>query len=634
MTRYHRMPFGAETAFEGTRFALWAPSAEAVDVVIERPGQSADGAMVPGEQHDLPMVAHPEGWFELKVPDIGEGDIYRFRPKGGRVGAEGLLVPDPASRFQPFGVHGASQVIDPDSYSWNDAGWSGRPWAETVIYELHVGTFTREGTFLAAMEHLDHLVELGVTAVELMPVAACPGRYNWGYDGVFPFSPYCRYGRPDNLKQFIDVAHQRGLMVFLDVVYNHFGPEGNYLHLYADAFFDHAHHTPWGAALNFDKAGSRHVRDFFIHNALYWIEEYHLDGLRLDAVHAIRDASRPDILEEIAEAVHHGPGADRPVHLILENDHNEARYLDRGTGGRPHHYVAQWNDDIHHCFHALLTGEDGGYYRDYQAAGHGTPAELLVRCLTEGFAYQGEASAHRGGRARGTRSGHLPPTAFVAFLQNHDQIGNRAFGERLDHLAEARAVEAALAVVLLSPQPPLLFMGEEWAASTPFQYFCDFGPDLADSVRQGRRDEFRSFPEFRAPEARNRIPDPLDQETFRGSRLDWAERQTGAHAARLAYVQRLLALRRETLMPRLTAGEVHATRGQVPHDRVIHVQWTLGDGAVLTVVANLGPGPQARVPRHTGAVLFESHGDCWTEPGTLNGWSTVWFLQAPAARES
>jgi maltooligosyltrehalose trehalohydrolase len=376
-------------------------------------------------------------------------------------------------------VHGASEVIDPGAFAWEDGDWNGRPWAEAVLYELHVGTFSPEGTFAGAQRRLDYLAELGVTAIELMPVGDFPGRCNWGYDGVLPFAPDASYGRPEDLKRLIQAAHRRGLMVLLDVVYNHVGPEGNYLHVYArDAFFTERHHTPWGAAVNFDGPGSELVRRFFVDNALYWLEEYHLDGLRLDAVHAILDDSPLHVLEEIAQAVREGPGRERALHLVLENDANQSRFLTRTAAGSPRWYDAQGNDDIHHALHAILTGERHGYYGDNADVPH----RHLGRCLAEGFAHQGEASAYRGGEARGERSAHLPPGAFVGFLQNHDQVGNRAFGERLPVLAPPDALTLATAILLLAPSPPLLFMGEEHAAAVPFLYFCDFGPDLAAAV--------------------------------------------------------------------------------------------------------------------------------------------------------
>ncbi|HVS54835.1 MAG TPA: malto-oligosyltrehalose trehalohydrolase, partial [Casimicrobiaceae bacterium] len=460
------MPFGAELSPAGARFRLWAPAARQVELDFT----------VHGSRRSLEMSTLADGWFEATVADAPAGTRYAFRIDGG------ITVPDPASRFNPDDVHRPSMVVDPLAYEWRDAGWTGRPWEDAVFYELHVGTFTAEGSFAAAIERLDYLVNLGVTAVELMPLADFPGRRNWGYDGVLPFAPDASYGAPNELKRLIDAAHSRSLMVFLDVVYNHFGPEGNYLHAYAPQFFNPAHHTPWGAAINYDGAQSRTVRDFFIHNALYWLEEYRFDGLRLDAVDWIVDESSPDILVELAWCVREGPGAERHIHLVLENDRNEAHYLGRDGQQRPLHATAQWNDDIHHAAHVVVTGEVDGYYADYAAR----PLWYFARCLTEGFGYQGEPSPYRGNIARGEPSVHLPSGAFVSFLQTHDQVGNRAFGERIGHVANPRALRSAVACILLAPSPPLLFMGEEFSASTSFLFFCDLGPELALAVTQGR----------------------------------------------------------------------------------------------------------------------------------------------------
>ncbi|MGD8875115.1 MAG: malto-oligosyltrehalose trehalohydrolase, partial [Gammaproteobacteria bacterium] len=507
------MPFGAELLADGrTRFQLWAPSASRVDLCLRQP--AAAGSSVtdePAALTELPMEPAADGCFSLTTARAGAGDRYQYRIDGG------MLVPDPASRFQPEDVHGPSEVIDPGAWNWRDGDWRGRPWEEAVIYELHVGSFTPAGNFAAVQEKLDYLRDLGVSAIELMPVADFPGRRNWGYDGALLFAPDSRYGRPEALKALVDAAHARGLMVFLDVVYNHFGPEGNYLHVYARQFFTERHLTPWGAAIDFDGPHSQRVRQFFIHNALYWLEEYHFDGLRLDAVHAIPDASQPDILTELAQRVHAVFDRRRHIHLVLENDHNSAHYLVRDAAGRPHCYTAQWNDDIHHALHVLLTAESGGYYRDYAA----DPLRHLGRCLAEGFAYQGEPSAYRDDRPRGEPSTHLPATAFVSFLQNHDQVGNRACGERITLLADAARIRAATVLLLLAPAPPLLFMGEEWGCTQPFLFFCDFGPELAEQVVAGRRQEFAQFPQFSDPAARRRIPDPLDSATFRQSVLDW-----------------------------------------------------------------------------------------------------------------
>ena len=447
------MPFGAQLEGSGrVRFRLWAPAARQTTLLLMR-----DGCR---ETH--PMRGDGEGWFAAEV-SAAAGARYAF------LIGDGPAVPDPASRFQPEGPAGPSEVIDPRDFAWSDSGWRGRPWEEAVVYELHVGAFSAAGDFRGALARLDHLAELGVTAIELMPLAECAGRRNWGYDGVLLFAPAVRYGRPEQLKQLVQSAHQRGLMVLLDVVYNHFGPEENHIPRYAPDFFTERYRTPWGAAIDFEGPRSRTVRDFFVHNALYWLHEYHLDGLRLDAVHSIRDASEPDILREIAERVRGRFEGESHVHLILENDANAPGLLERRPDGRPRWFTAQWNDDLHHALHVLVTGERDGYYVDYADA----PARHLGRALTEGFSYQGEASGFRGGARRGEPSAHLPPTAFVAFLQNHDQIGNRALGGRIDRLADAQAVRAATAVILLAPCVPLLFMGEEWAAEQPFPFFCD-----------------------------------------------------------------------------------------------------------------------------------------------------------------
>ena len=440
------------------------------------------------------MPADEGGWFEL-VTAAAAGSRYRYQLDNG------LRIADPAARAQEDDVQGPSLVVDPHRYAWQNPAWAGRPWSQTVLYELHVGTFSDEGTFDGVRQKLSHLAGLGVTAIELMPLADFAGRRNWGYDGVLPFAPDRAYGEPDDLKRLIDEAHGLGLMVFLDVVYNHFGPDGNYLPLLAPEFFTEDIPTPWGAAINY---ALRPVRDFVIDNALYWLEEYRFDGLRLDAVHAIEDASEVHILTELAETVRWVIGRERYVHLVLENDANQARYLERDAGGHTLHYDAQWNDDFHHVAHALLTGERAGYYADYADR----PVERLARALDRGFIYQGEPSAHRGGVPRGEPSGDLPPLAFVDFLQNHDQIGNRAFGERLTTLAEPARLKMMQALLLLAPQVPLLFMGEEWGAEEPFLFFCDFHDELADAVREGRRREFAHFPEFANAAARARIPDP------------------------------------------------------------------------------------------------------------------------------
>ncbi len=448
-----------------------------------------------------------------------------------------------------------------------------------------------------------------------MPVADFPGRRNWGYDGALPFAPDAAYGRPEDLKALIDRAHARGIMMFLDVVYNHFGPDGNYLGLYAP-FFTDRHSTPWGAGINFDGPDSRPVRDFFIENALYWLTEYRFDGLRLDAVHAIEDDSRVHILTELARRVRETLAGDRQIHLVLENDDNEARYL--GLGG----YDAQWNDDIHHAFHCATTGEDSGYYADYAA----DPATSLGRALASGFAYQGEPSPYREGKKRGEPSGHLAPSAFVAFLQNHDQVGNRAFGERISDLAEEDARRAALAILLLVPSPPLLFMGEEWQTRRPFLYFCDFADALADAVREGRRREFAGFAAFRDETARARIPDPNAEDTFRRSVLDWAELNDPGHRQWLDFCRALLTLRRREIVPRLAGMKGGSGRFERFGDGGLVCAWTLGDGNTLRLLANLAAEP-ADPPAGAGeGRLFFSLPDPWEAAGRLPGWSVAWLL--------
>jgi maltooligosyltrehalose trehalohydrolase len=608
------MPFGAMVLPDGgTKFRFWAPACRRVQVEI--------GIQSP---RCLPMGTRGRGWFELDVPDARAGDRYCF------VLDDGRKVPDPASRFQPDDVHGASEIVDPAAYEWRDKNWRGRRWEEAVIYELHVGSFSRDGTFDGIRKHLDHLVNLGVTAIELMPVADWPGRRNWGYDGVYPFAPDAALGGPRQLKGLIETAHGRGLMVFMDVVYNHFGPVGNYIGQAAPTFFTERHHTPWGAAIDFEGPDSRVVREFFIHNALYWIEEFGIDGLRLDAVHAIFDSSEPDILEELATHVHSRYDGQRHVHLVLEDDNNRARYLTRCPDRRPEFYTAQWNDDFHHAFHVLLTGETEGYYADYAKQ----PAAEVGRALVEGFLYQGQPSAYRGGKPRGEPSRTLPPGAFVNFLQNHDQVGNRAFGERIDTLAEPEAVEAALSVLLIAPSPPLLFMGQEWGTLRPFLFFCDWQGDLADQVRDGRRREFERFPEFRDEANRASIPDPNADATFAASRLDWNEpfRQKENH--RLALCAELLKVRHREVVPMLPLLPGGSARCETFGDGGIVVHWRMGEATALRLTANLSPN-EAPDPlaRQRGRILFSTRRrDAQAGGGKLPPWWVIWESGQPAPR--
>jgi len=566
----------------------------------------------------IPMLPEPGGWFAASTNSATAGTLYSFQID------DRIQVPDPASRFQPDDVHGPSEVIDPLAWVWQDGNWQGRPWEETILYELHVGSFTPQGTFLGVRERLDHLVDLGVSAIELMPVADFPGTRNWGYDGTLLFAPDSRYGRPEHLKALVQAAHTRGLMVFLDVVYNHFGPDGNYLDTYAPWFFTKRHTTPWGTALNYDGEHSDWVRQFFIHNALYWLEEYHLDGLRFDAVHTIFDGSQTDILVELAQRVRQTFGDRRHIHLVLENDNNDSIYLTRDENHRPRFYVAQWNDDFHHAFHVLLTNEASGYYVDYAD----DPLGHLARCLTEGFAYQGEPSKYRGHHTRGSISRGLPPTAFICFLQNHDQVGNRAFGERLDVLTDPRKMTAAITLLLLSPAIPLLFMGQEWGSRQPFRFFCDFRGVLRQAIVTGRREEFSQFPEFDSHALRERIPNPLALQTFEECVLDWDVCRLPTHQSWLTLYRRLLALRRQVIAPRLRSlGNVQATWSRLK-DQAFVASWTLGEGAKLDVVANLGDTNVRSTYAPHASILYTTHpeDDARLRIDHLPPWSVTWYL--------
>ncbi len=579
---------GATIGAEGVRFRLWAPGCEAVSLALEPDGQV------------LPMQAQPDGFHEVQVAGAGPGTLYRY------VVADGLRVPDPASRFQPQDVHGPSEVIDPGSYRWSES-WEGRPWNEIVLYELHVGAFTPEGTFRAAIDKLDHLQALGVTGIEIMPISDFPGRRNWGYDGVLPYAPDSSYGRPDDLKALVEAAHARGIAVLLDVVYNHFGPDGNYLPVYAPRFFTDRHETPWGAAINYDGEHAAPVREFIIGNALYWIDEFHLDGLRFDAVHAIIDESGRHLLDELAERVR--ASTTRPLHLLLENEDNDPTRLGR-ENNQPVHYTAQWNDDVHHVLHVAATHERTGYYADYEG-----DTDLLGRALAEGFGYQGQMMPYRGS-ARGAPSADLPPGAFVAFVQNHDQVGNRAFGERLGSIASPEAMRALAATYLLLPQAPMIFMGEEWGAKQPFPFFCDFEGELAEAVRKGRREEFARFPEFQDPEMRDRIPDPLADSTFESAKLDWSAMDESL----LALYRGLLMARRQhlvPLLPRITRGGSATTRG----DGAVELRWQAGDQTFVLAV-NLSD-QSVDFPATSGRILW-SEGDT---AGPFGPWSVRCTLE-------
>lgn len=589
---------------EHTRFALWAPDAYYVSVELE------DGP-------SLAMLPQNDGWFVLETRCCA-GSHYRYNIDGE------LEVPDPASRAQVADVQSPSVVVDPLAYRWLHTGWMGRPWHEAVIYELHVGVL---GGYAEVEKQLPRLAKLGVTAIELMPLAQFPGGRNWGYDGVLPYAPQSSYGTPEQLKHLIDAAHGHGLMVILDVVYNHFGPDGNYLGHYAKAFFRDDVKTPWGSAIDFRR---REVRDFFIDNALMWLLEYRFDGLRLDAVHAIKD---PTFLQEFAHRVRQQIDPPRHVWLTLENEFNEAHLLEQG-------FDAQWNDDGHNALHVLLTGESDAYYADFAHE----PTHKLARCLSQGFVYQGESNRH--GHNRGQPSGHLPPSAFVLFLQNHDQIGNRAFGERLAQLSEGPALRAATALLLLSPMIPLMFMGDEWAASEPFLFFTSHHGELADAVREGRRSEFADFPAFADEEQRQRIPDPNAHSTFEASRPDFnalrletdslkadsPETDKGTeHQSWLALYRQLLSIRHQEIIPRLPGAQALGT--DMLDEGAITARWRMGDGSVLRIDLNLGTRPLDLLPANRPVigpdrVLFETLPGAaeLSQQGTLNPYTAIAYL--------
>jgi maltooligosyltrehalose trehalohydrolase len=530
--------FGPRLTDKGVLFRLWAPNAQ--DILLEVKDQGA-----------FSLAATGDGWHQLEVP-CQIGARYRFR-------LGDTSFPDPASRRQDGGVHGWSVVCAPMTA---DPRWLGRPWHETVLYECHPGLM---GGFAGLAEKLPALKDLGITAIELMPIAAFPGAHNWGYDGVLHFAPAEAYGTPEDLKALVDQAHGLGMMIFLDVVYNHFGPDGNYLSLYAGNFFRTDTPTPWGAAIDFRVP---QVGAFFAENAHQWLLEYGFDGLRFDAVHAIRDEGW---LDRMAKALRQRAGK-RCIHLVLENEDNIAGHLRSG-------FDAQWNDDIHHALHVLLTGETNGYYQDFAA----DPAAKLARGLAEGFIYQGDTSANRNGAPRGEISRDLPPTAFVAFLQNHDQIGNRAFGDRITTLADPEAVKAAIALLLLMPQIPMIFMGEEIGSRAPFLYFTDHGPELATAVREGRRREFAAFAD--AAHGRD-IPDPNSATSFESSR---PEQDAPEAEAWRDFYRQLLDLRRQHLVPFLKGAR--ALGADPLGTAAVMARWQLDNGLRLTIAANLGETP-------------------------------------------
>jgi len=588
------------------RFLVWAPFASKVEVHIT----------VPNERM-LPLEADGKGYHQATVENVMPGSLYFYRLNGK------TERPDPASKFQPQSVHGPSQVMD-SNFSWQDEGWTGLPLEDHIIYELHTGTFTAEGTFNAIIPHLDMLRELGITALELMPVAQFPGNRNWGYDGVYPFAVQDSYGGPEGLKQLVAACHHQGMAVILDVVYNHLGPEGNYLADFGPYFTEH-YRTPWGRALNFDGPDSDEVRRFFIENALYWIREFHIDALRLDALHAILDTSPFTFIEELARSVHdEAENLKRQVYLIGESAANDVRLIrDVPAGG--YGLDAQWNDDFHHAVHVLLTGEKTGYYQDYGKFRH------LVKAFAEGFAYSGQYSAYRR-RRHGTSSEDIPARRFVVFTQNHDQVGNRAQGERLSGLVSFEKLKLAAALYLLSPFVPLVFMGEEYGETAPFLYFTSHSePALIEAVRRGRREEFSAF------RWQGEILDPQDEATFKCARLNHHLRYESEHRTLLAYYQALIRLRREVPALRNLDKKVM----QVTDDEKAKILWLhrWQPGSEAAIIYNCGedeaavslPVPEGRWQKRFDSAEVVWGGDGSSTPETLQSEGELIIPVKPAS---
>jgi maltooligosyltrehalose trehalohydrolase len=579
-----RPSLGAWRENDGTRFRVWAPHARSIEVVRAEGGGH-------------PLEPEGKGTFSAAIAGVQEGTLYRYRVDGNGP------FPDPASRFQPHGVHGPSEVVDSGRFQWSDQSWPGRSLNELVVYELHVGTFTPAGTFAGVKDRLPHLVELGVTAIELMPIGDFPGQRNWGYDGVALFAPARCYGRPEELADLVNTAHHLGLAVILDVVYNHLGPEGNYLSAYNPAFFSNRHRTAWGPAINFDAENSASVRDFFIENALYWIHEYHMDGLRLDATHAIIDEGPRHFLAELAARMHESVSG-RKVLLIAEDARNLAPLLKEISAGG-WGIDAVWADDFHHQVRRFLAGDHESYYRDYRGT-----TEDIATTMRQGWFYRGQHSVHHQ-KPRGTEPAGLPPERFVYCLQNHDQIGNRAFGERLHQQIDLAAYRSALVLLLFCPATPLLFMGQEWAASTPFLFFTDLDPKLGQKVTEGRRREFKNFSAFSDPQQRERIPDPQSLSTFLASRLIWEEREREPHASILRLHQALLKLRRTEPALRSTDRRNFAVEA-TSETTIILKRSTSDPDPFLVAIVNL-----------RDSAKVDLRGISWLEPQKAQGWETV-----------
>lgn len=582
------MRIGTRCADDGScEFVVWAPRRKSVALEL----------LLPEQTKTIPMHRRDDGYWEITVPEVGDGTRYRYRLD------EEVSRPDPASRFQPDGVHEASQVVNHGLFRWHDDGWTGRPARDTIQYELHIGTFTPEGTFDAAIPRLEKLVELGINAVDVMPLAQFPGSRNWGYDGVYPYAVQSSYGGPGGFKRFVDAAHRMGLAVILDVVYNHLGPEGNYLHEFGP-YFTSKYRTPWGWAINFDGPDSDEVREYFIENALMWFRDYHVDGLRLDAIHGIFDMSARPFLRVLQERVEGLAGTiGRNCDLIAESDLNDSRVIRKAECGFG--LPAQWSDDFHHALHTLLTGEQGGYYKDFG------DLEQLVTAMREGYVFSGQYSSYRR-RSHGNTTADLPAARFVVFSQNHDQVGNRMMGDRMTTLVSFEGLKLAAGAVLLAPNIPMLFMGEEYGEEAPFLYFVSHGdPDLVAAVRKGRKEEFQAFGWAEEP------PDPQSEETFQRSKLHWEERTEGKHGVLLKFYDHLIDWRRSIPALAAPSKEGLVVRGYEEARVVSCVRQQLESAAFY--VMNFSDQDQTlrpEIPEGVWKKVLDSADELWNGPGS------------------
>jgi maltooligosyltrehalose trehalohydrolase len=609
-----RLPIGAELVADGVGFRVWAPAASSVEVVLEAG---------PGSPSAVALDAEGDGYFSAIVRGAGAGTRYRVR-----LGRAEEALPDPASRFQPEGPHGPSEVVDPAGFAWTDESWGGVALPGQVLYEMHVGTLTGEGTWTAAADELPELARLGITAIELMPVAEFAGTFGWGYDGVDLFAPTHLYGRPDDFRRFVDRAHALGVGVLLDVVYNHLGPDGNYLKAFSPDYFTDRYANEWGEAINFDGPGSGPVREFFVANAGYWIDEFHLDGLRIDATQQMFDASPEHVLAPIVRRVREA-GGRRATLLLAENEPQHTRLLRPPSAGG-YGMDAAWNDDFPHAARVAVTGRGEAYYTDYR----GAPQEL-ISAVKRGYLYQGQRSTWQRKR-RGTPARDLEPPRFVVYLQNHDQVANSARGQRLHALTSPGRYRAMTALLLLAPATPLVFQGQEFAASTPFLFFADHAPELATLVRRGRADFLAQFPSIATREVRPGLPDPAARETFAACVLDPSERER--HAEAYALHADLLRLRRED--PVFRGQAAHGVDGAVLGAEALVLRFFGPDGDDRLLVVNLGgdlaldPAPEPLLAPPEGrrwAIAWSSEHPCYGGGGWAPLDDECWRLAAHAA---